>query len=249
MILAIAGRELRSQFVSLSAWAVLFLFEFVSAWMFFLLLDDFTAQQGRLPMSAGSAGVTDLVAAPLLRIAAWIMLLIVPLLTMRLLAEERRSGTLALLFSAPISLTEIVLGKFLAMLGMLGVMVFLLALLPLSLEVGTDLDTGKLFAGLLGLSLVAASFAAVGLYMSTLSSQPTVAAFSTLGVLLLVWLMDVSGSDGAEGLMGELSLLRHFDALLSGVFDSGDVIFPLLFISLFVSLSIRQLDKERQPGS
>lgn len=247
MIWAIAGRELRSQFVSLSAWAVLFLFEFVAAWMFFLLLDDFTAQQGRSSMS--DAGVTDLVATPLLRIGAWIMLLIVPLLTMRLLAEERRSGTLALLLSAPVSITEIVLGKFLAMLGTLGIMVLLLALLPLSLELGTDLDRGKLLAGLLGLTLVAASFAAVGLYMSTLSSQPTVAAFATLGALLLVWLMDVSGSGGAEGLMGELSLLRHFDALLRGVFDSSNVIFPLLFIALFVGLSIRQLDKERQPSS
>ncbi len=243
----IASREIRSQFVSLSAWAVLFLFEFVLAWIFFLLLDDFTERQGRLAASA-AAGVTDLVAAPLFRFAAWIILLVVPLLTMRLLAEERRSHTLPLLLSAPVSVTEIVLGKYLAMLVMLAIMVSLVALLPVSLLLGTELDVGKLLSGLLGLTLVAASFAAVGLYMSTLSSQPTVAAFSTLGALLLICLLDVSGSGGARTLMGELSLLGHFGALQRGIFDSGNVAFPLLLIALFLGLSIRQLDKERQLG-
>jgi ABC-2 type transport system permease protein len=250
MILAIAGRELRSQFVSVSAWAVLFLFEFIVAWYFFWFLDVFTEQQGRIPGSAGAQGVTDLVAAPLLHLAAWLMLLVVPILTMRLLAEERRAHTLPLLFSAPVSITEIVLGKYLAMLGILGIMVVLVALLPLSLQLGTDLDFGKLLAGLLGLALVAASFAAVGLYVSTLTSQPTVAAFATLGLLLLLGALIymLPGSDAAAGLTGKLSLMRHFDALLRGVFDSSNLAFPILFIVLLLGLSIRQLDRERQPG-
>lgn len=250
MILAVAGRELRSQFVSLSAWAVLFLFEFVVAWYFFWLLDVFNEQQGRASASAGSQGVTDLVAAPLLHIAAWLMLLVVPLLTMRLLAEERRSHTLPLLFSAPLSMTQIVLGKYLALLGILGVMVLLVALLPLSLQLGTDLDAGKLLAGLLGLTLMAASFAAVGLYVSTLTSQPTVAAFSTLGLLLLLGALIymLPGSGTGEDLTGKLSLMHHFDALLRGVFNSGNLAYPILLIALFLGLSIRQLDRERQLG-
>lgn len=250
MILTIAGRELRSQFVSISAWALLVVFEFATAWYFFWFLDIFTERQGRLQTSAGTQGVTDLVAAPLLHISAWLMLLVVPLLTMRLLAEERRTHTLPLLLSAPVSVTQIVIGKYLAMIGMLGIMLLLVAILPLSLQIATDLDFGKLLAGLLGLGMVAASFAAVGVYVSTLTSQPSVAAFSTLGALLLLGVLVymLPGSMAGESLAARVSLMGHFDALLRGAFNSSNLAFPALLVLLFLGLSIRQLDKERQYG-
>ena len=105
-----------------------------------------------------------------------------------------------------------------------------------------------LSAGLLGLLLLLGSFAALGLYMSTLTVQPAVAAVSSFGVLLLLWILDWAGNSNmgeASGLFGYISILRHFESMLKGVFDSSDLIYYLLFISVFLVLSIRRLDADR----
>jgi ABC-2 type transport system permease protein len=177
------------------------------------------------------------------------MLLVTPLLTMRLVSEERRANTLPLLFSAPVSLTEIVLGKYLGILAFLGVMVALLALMPVSLLFIGSLDLGLLAAVLLGLVLMLGAFAAAGLYMSTITAQPTVAAVASFGLLLMLWVIDWAGravSDTAEtSVFGYLSLQRHYQALLRGVFDTSDIIYFALFILVFLVLSIRRLDADR----
>jgi ABC-2 type transport system permease protein len=118
----------------------------------------------------------------------------------------------------------------------------------LSLLMGGGLDLGMLAAGVLGLVLLLAGFAAVGLFMSTLTEQPTIAAVSSFGVLLLLWIIDWAGSNNAgqaSELFAYLSLLRHFQSLLKGVFDSTDVVYYLLFVTLFLVLSIRRLDADR----
>ena len=106
------------------------------------------------------------------------------------------------------------------------------------------LDYGMLLAGLLGLFLLLAAFSAIGLFMSTLTAQPTVAAVSTFGMLLLLWIVDWSGS-GAGGALSYLSMLRHYEAMLRGVFNSTDVVYYLLVIVGFVVLGIRRLDSYR----
>ncbi|MGD2112463.1 MAG: ABC transporter permease subunit, partial [Gammaproteobacteria bacterium] len=176
-----------------------------------------------------------------------VLLLITPLITMRVLSEERRNRTLSLLFSAPVSMTEIILGKYLGILLFFLVMLAMLALMPLSLLAGTDLDLGKLAAGLLGLALLLAAFAAIGLFMSSLTEQPTVAAISTFGLLLLLWIIDWAGttSDQSSGLFNYLSLLRHYENLLKGLFNSTDAAYYLLLALLFLGLSIRRLDADR----
>jgi ABC-2 type transport system permease protein len=176
-----------------------------------------------------------------------ILLLVIPLLTMRLVSEERRARTLPLLLSAPLSMSEIVLGKYLGLLGFLAIMLGLVTLMPLSLlSVGT-LDFGLLASNLIGLSLMLAAFAAAGLFMSTLTAQPTVAAISTFGLLLLLWIIEWTGKTmGDSGtVMSYLSLQSHYEALLKGLFDSSDVVYYLLFIISFLVLSIRRLDAER----
>jgi ABC-2 type transport system permease protein len=195
----------------------------------------------------GAPGVTDLVASPLFGTAAVVLLLIVPLLTMRLFAEERRNRTLPLLMSAPVSMSEIVLGKYLGLLAFLAVMLALIALMPLSLLAGGGLDLGKLGAGLLGLALLTAAFAAVGLYMSALTEQPMIAAVAGFGLLLLLWILDWAGQgeQAASALFAYLSLTRHFESLLKGLFDSSDVAYYGLFIASFVILTIRRLDALR----
>lgn len=111
MILTIAGRELRSMFLSPLAWAVLAVVEAILAFLFLQQLDLFIAFQSQLAMLESPPGVTEVVAMPIFSTAAIVLLLVVPLLTMRLLSEEKRQKTLPLLMSAPISMSEIVLGN------------------------------------------------------------------------------------------------------------------------------------------
>lgn len=247
MIFTIAGRELRSLFLSPLAWTILGVVQFIYAYMFLSQVDTFLALQSRLATIDGAPGVVDIVVAPLFANAAVLLLLITPLITMRVLSEERRNHTLSLLFSAPVSMTEIIVGKYLGVLAFILILIGMLALMPLSLLVGTDLDLGKLAAGLLGLTLVVSAFTAIGIFMSSLTEQPTVAAISTFGLLLLLWILDWAGSTGmpSGGLLGYLSVLHHYEPLLKGLFSSADVIYYLLVIALFLVFSIRRLDADR----
>jgi ABC-2 type transport system permease protein len=197
----------------------------------------------------GAPGVTEIILPDLLGNAAIILLLVVPLLTMRLVAEERRNRTLSLLFSSPLSMTEIVLGKYLGILLFLLVLLVLIAIMPLSLLAGARLDFGLLAASFLGLALLLAGFAAVGLFMSTLTQYTTVAAISTFGALLLFWILDWSGHGFTGGnWLAYLSLFNHYKPFLDGIFDSADAVYHVLLITTFLVLSIHRLDADRLGG-
>ena len=169
MIFTIAGRELRSLFLSPLAWSILAVTLFILAYLFLTQIETYISLQPRLAALEGAPGVADIVVAPLFADAAVVLLLITPLITMRTISEERRNRTLSLLFSAPVSMTEIVIGKYLGVLFFFLILLGMLALMPLSLLAGTELDMGKFAAGMLGLTLVVAAFSAIGLYMSSLT--------------------------------------------------------------------------------
>lgn len=247
MVFTIAARELRGLFLSPLAWSILAVIQLLVAYLFLIQMETFADLQPRLLSMEGAPGLTDIVVAPVFANTAVILLLVVPLLTMRLVSEEHRGRTLSLLLSAPVSMTEIVLGKYLGLLAFLLLMLGMLALMPLSLLAGGSLDFGKFAAGLMGLVLLLAGFASAGLFMSTLTAQPTVAAISTFGLLLLLWIIDWAGGTGAHhsGLFSYLSLTRHYESLLKGMFNSSDVMYYLLFTFTFLVLSIRRLDAVR----
>lgn len=246
MIFTIAGRELRSLFLSPLAWSILAVTLFILAYLFLTQIETYISLQPRLAAIEGAPGVADIVIAPLFANAATVLLLITPLITMRTISEERRNRTLSLLFSAPVSMTEIVLGKYLGVLSFFLILLGLLSLMPLSLLVGTDVDMGKLAAGMLGLTLVVAAFAAIGLYMSSLTEQPTVAAVTTFGLLLLLWIIDWAGNtNGDSNTLAQLSMLRHYEPLLKGLFNSADVAYYLLVVALFIGFTIRRMDATR----
>jgi len=249
-MLAIAARELRSLFVSPLAWTILAVSQVILGYLFLAGVDRFERFEPRLAQMDSAPGVTDIVVAPLFGNATVILLLVIPLITMRLISEERRSGTLTLLLSAPVSMTRIVLGKYLGVLGFLGLLALLVVIMPLALVPATELDWGKLAAALLGLVLSIAAFAAAGLFMSTLTSHPTAAAIATFGLLLLLWLLDWAGNMGAtaSAALSYLSLMKHFQSLSQGMFNSADVAYFLLFIGTFLGLAIRRLDAERLQG-
>ncbi|HET7921825.1 MAG TPA: ABC transporter permease subunit [Gammaproteobacteria bacterium] len=247
MIFTIAWRELRQMFLSPLAWCVLAVIQFILGWMFLVQVDQFLKYSPSLAGNPAAPGVTDFISAGLFGSASIVLLMVVPLMSMRLVAEERRSGSLSLLLSAPVSMTEIVLGKYLGLLWFLLIMLGMILLMPLSLASGTHLDYGKLFAGVIGLALVLGAFAAVGLFMSTLTRQPVIAAVSGFGILLLLWVINWAGGGDARysAVFHYLSLLDHYGSLLRGVFDTSDVVYYLLFIATFLVLSIRRLDALR----
>jgi len=246
MIITIATRELRSLFLSPLAWSILAVVQFLMGYLFLGQLDLFLQIQSRLVAMNEAPGITEIVVTPIFANAAMILLLVIPLLTMRLISEEKRTQTLTLLLSAPVSITEIVLGKFIGIMFFILIMLLLIALMPLSLLAGGTLDYGMVASAFLALLLLLASFASAGLFMSTITNQPTIAAISTFGLLLLLWVIDWSADFAEAGtVISYLSLLNHYRPLLEGIFKSSDVIYYLLFIITFLTLSIRRLNADR----
>lgn len=247
MIWTIAKREFRSMFLSPLAWVILAVVQVILAWSFFTSIDAFFRIQADLTTLKNAPGVTDLVASPLLEVSSIILLMITPLLTMRLISEERRNKTMDLLLSAPVSNTEIVLGKYLGLLFFIMTILVLIVLMPLSLSMGTQLDYIKLLSGAFGLLLMLAAFSAAGLYMSSLTDNPIIAAISTFGILLLLWMININSATatGGANILSYLSLHTHFTAMLRGILNTRDLAYFLLFIFGFIVLTIRQLETQR----
>jgi ABC-2 type transport system permease protein len=249
-VLTIAHTEARRIFVSPLAWAVLAVLQIVLGFVFWASVVGFANAQ-MMGNADSSFGVTDyVVAGTLVGFPMILMLLVMPLMTMRLFAEERRSGSIILLFSSPVSLTELVAGKFLGLAAFIAAVIGLLALMCASLLPATHyhLDAGRVAAGLLGLFLMLSSFGAAGLFVSTLTREPVIAAVIAFVVLLMAWLIQVPAT--LEGvplpdLWNYLSLYSHMDSLRRGVFDSADIIYFLLFTLLFLWLAVLRLDMER----
>ena len=256
MIFTIASKELKALFASPLAWIVLTIMQVLIGYGFLKRLDDFLQIQPQLSQMANSPGVPELVAAPTFATVAAVLLFAVPLLAMRLIAEERRNQTMVMLTSAPISVTEIVLGKFLGLITFLLLIVGLAALMPLSLSAGTRLDYGMLLSLIAGLVLLAAGFAAVSLYISCLTVHPMAAALGAFGVLLAMLLIGETASDGlrARGwpvpaaLAQVLSPLKSYETFSKGVIDTYSIVCLLLLTALFLILAVRQLDARRLRG-
>lgn len=244
IILSIARYELRRLFGSPQSWILLAVIQFLTAMFFYILLSRYL----EAPEAQAGRGMTEVVAAGTFQIAGMILLMVTPFLTMRLFSDDQRSGTIQLLFSSPVSLTELVLGKFLAIVLFLFLTLFLVSLMPLSLLPGTDLDLGLLAAGLLGLLLLVLTFTAIGLFISTLTAQPAAAAILTFAVLFLLWIIHIAGSTTtgpAAEVFTYLSFLQHFNSLLQGMVNSVDTGFFLIMTLLFILLSIWRLDAVR----
>jgi len=243
-VATIATNELRRLFLSPLAWIILATVQFLLAIFFYLLLSKYMQPA---PWHA-DRGLTAIVAIGLFQIAGIVLLLITPFMTMRLFSDELRSGTIKLLLSSPLSVTELVLGKYFGIMLFFLLLVTLVTLMPLSLQLGTRLDAGLLLSAVAGLTLLCSAFAAIGLFLSSLSNSPAIAAVSTFIVTFLLWIIHVANDPAGEQLQAVtsyLSLQKHFNMLLSGYISSVDVAYFLLLSALFILLSIWRLDAIR----
>jgi ABC-2 type transport system permease protein len=240
--------EFKRLFNSPLAWSILAILQFILAMIFLLLIDGFIAGvQTEAVGKEVSIGVTDVVVSRIYLWAGVIMLVVMPVLTMRSFAEEHMNKTLPLLISSPISFIQLVLGKYLALVLLVLVVVVMVSLMPLSLFIGTELDYGRIATSALGLFLLLASFAAAGLYISSLTSQPIIAAVTSFGLLLLLVVFYISGTSNtnASELFVYLSHISHFFSFTDGVLNSIDIAYYLIFIILFLILTVLRLDSQR----
>jgi len=244
MIFTIAAKELRALFNSPLAWVVLAVLQLILAYIFLVGLDRYVELQPQLAQYPNPPGITEVIVAPVFGSGAMILLMIVPLLSMRRIAEERRNQTLTLLVSAPISVTEIVVGKFLGLTVFLFAVTALITVMGLSLLAGGTIDFGLLVANVAGLVLLSGAFAAIGLYLSYLTGNPVVAAVATLASLLVLWILNMGTSDPAS-VLHLLSLMKHYEGFAKGVIHTGDIAYSVLLIGLFLALAARRLDRDR----
>lgn len=248
MIFVIAQKELKILFGSPLAWILLALVQLVLTWIFLAHLDTFLQIQPQLVAIANPPGVTETIIAPLFAMAAVMLLMATPLLTARLVAEERRNHTMTFLISAPISMTDIILGKFLSLMIFFSAVIVLVVGMSISLLMGGTLDFGLLLSNVVGLLLISACFASLGLYISCLSAHPAIAAAGSLGALLGLWLIGAGAEDEKESITRSVSLLEHYGNFNRGMIDTFDLAYFSLFSIVFLVLSVRRLDGERLRG-
>jgi ABC-2 type transport system permease protein len=246
MIRLLALRELRSLFAMPSTWLIFAALQFILTWSFLAELEDFLNKQPQFAQLANPPGVTIFIAAPLFNIAALLLMVLVPVFTMRLIAEERRNQTLTLLLSSPLSGLHIVLGKFLGLLIFLIVLMTGVPLMLYSLALGTSLDHGLMLSNLLGLLLLTSSYVALGLYISALTTQPIIAAVGALAVLFGLWLADIGATEDSP--WHSISPLNHFQNFNNGLLDSSDAAYFILFTATFLVLTMKRLHNNRIYG-
>lgn len=222
------AKETKALFVSPIAYAVIAVFLLLMGYTFTAML--FLNKTATLIHGFGQASM--------------LLLLIVPVVTMRQFAEERRSGTLELLLTAPVREIEVVLAKFLASMAVLATMLALTLPHPITLQIFGNPDWGPVYGGYLGLLLLAGALTALGLAISALSTNQIVAAVVSLGLFLLMWMLDTLGSllpDPYDILVVNLSLPAHFTPLATGALYLSDLGFFVTLILLGLLLSVRAL--------
>jgi ABC-2 type transport system permease protein len=252
-VLTIAARELKSYFVSPIAYVVLTGFLLLGGWFFFnllarfnLLLTIYSAQQN--PQVLQRLNLNEFVIAPLLHNLSVVLVILVPVITMRTLAEEKKAGTYELLLTSPLRISEIVIGKFLGSFVFVAIMVALTGVYPLILFAYGNPETGVVLGGYLGLLLLATSFVAVGVLTSSFTENQIIAAVSCLVSLLLLYIIAWPADNAGEtvgALLRYVSLTEHFAQMVKGIIDSKDLVYFATVIVLALFLTHRSVESIR----
>jgi len=250
---AILKRELYVYFSSPIAYVVVTIFLLLSGYFFysaFVYFSMVSMQAMRMP-GVGGINVTEMVLLPTFGNMSMIMLLMMPLLTMRLFAEEKKAGTLELMLSYPVRETELLFGKFTACIVVFFIMLVPTFLYPLFLWFYADPDIGQILTGYLGLLLMGAAFIALGIMVSSATENQIVAAAISFGAILMFWLIGWSETFVGPVLgkvLSHISLLEHFETFSRGVIDTRDIIYYINFNILFLFMTMRSLESKRWRG-
>lgn len=251
---AIYKRELSAFFISPIAYVVAGVFLIICGYFFYSLTAFYhlvSFQAGHGAMFGGRLNPTEGIIRPLVANMGVISLFVVPLLTMRLFAEEKRQGTIELLFTYPVTDLQALAGKFTAALTVYLSMLAVTGIYPLFLAWITELEAGPVAAGYLGLVLLGAAFVAIGCFASSLTENQIIAAVVTFGLLLMLWVVGWS-ADVATGsisrLLSYLSLIEHLEGFSKGVVETRSVVYYLSVTVFGLFLTLRVLESRRWRG-
>jgi len=246
--LALLRKELRAYLVSPLLYVVAAVFYALTGFFFYTQLVYFV-QYGFGMNILGNFWVAFLAGAPYS--VSMVLLLVVPLLTMRLLAEERRLGTIELLLTYPLRDGTIVAAKFAACSLIVAVLLLGTLAYPLSLAAIQPLPWQPVVASYLGLVLLGVSFTACGIFVSSLTESQVVAAVGTLGLLLLLWAVswnEAATSPAVLRAAASLAMFDHFETFAMGVIDAGDLAYFLAISAFFTFCTLRVLEARRWRG-
>jgi ABC-2 type transport system permease protein len=254
-VLAIASKELRSYFsgpiayIAIGLWALLYGYFFVAILQFFVRQ---SMQMGQMGMGGPqSMNVNQQLIRPLLQNVTIMILFVMPMVTMRTYSEEKRSGTIELLLTSPLSDFQIIMGKFLGAMALYGVMLLVTMLHIALLFVYGNPEWKPIVTAYLGLLLLGGCFISLGLLISSLTKNQIVAGMVTFAVFLLLWIITWIGSFSGptvDQLTQYLSIIDHLDDFSKGVIDTKHLIYYLSFITFGLFLTAKSVDSERWRG-
>ena len=252
-VLAIAEKELRSYFASPIAYIIMGLFALLFGVFFNIYLTVFV--QRSMSMSpqfgGGATNVNQDMIRGVLMNAAVIILFVMPMITMRTYAEEKRSGTIELLLTSPVTDVQIILGKFLGALALYAAMLLVTMLDIAILFFYGNPEWKPIAAGYLGLLLLGGSFLSIGLLISSLTKNQIVAGVITFAVFLTLWIVNWSADQSGpvmRQVLDHLSIIQHFDDFARGVIDTKHLVYYLSFITFGLFLTAKSVDSERWRG-
>jgi ABC-2 type transport system permease protein len=251
-VLTLADKELRSYFASPIAYVIIGLFALLFGYFYYAYLYIFIRSSAEMMQAGGrAANINQQMIASVLQNSAVIILFVMPMITMRTYSEEKRSGTIELLLTSPVTDVQIILGKFFGAMGlyvaMLAVTVLYIALL---FWYGNP-EWRPIVAGYLGLLLMGGCFISVGLLISSLTKNQIVAGILTFTVFLMLWIINWIGESSGpttREVLNYLSITEHFNDFARGVVDTKHVIYYLSFITFGLFLTAKSVDSERWRG-
>jgi len=246
-IWAIYKKEMRSYFISSIAYVILFIFSLISGYFFFTIAATYSTmslQFGQMPHYQELLNIEEFVVRPLFSNLGVVMLFLIPMLTMRLIAEEKGSGTLKLLVSYPVRDGEVLVAKYLAALSMLLAMMLLTFPVPLFLFAYGSPELGPLLSNYLGLFLMGGAFISLGMFASSITERQVVASVLTFGALILFWVINWAQNLTELNLgiiLEDMSIFTHFENFTKGVIITHDVVYYVLFTTFFMFLAYTAL--------
>ena len=248
-ILAVAQKELKSYFASPIAYIVIGLFALMYGYFYVSLLAYFLNQSAGF--SGGSANVNEQMIRPVFLNADVVLLFVLPMITMRTYAEEKRSGTIELLLTSPLTDFQIIMGKFLGAMALYGAM-----LAVTLIHIGVLFRFGNpewlpIVTSYLGMLLMGGCFISVGLFISSTTSNQIVAGMIAFAVFLMLWVINWIGSlagPNVQAILNYMSIIDHFDDFTRGVIDTKHLVYYLSFITFGLFLTMRSVDTARWKG-
>jgi ABC-2 type transport system permease protein len=250
-ILAIAGKELRSYFASPIAYVIIGLFALLFSRFFYAYLMVFVQRSSGMMGGGGANNINQEMIRYVLMNSAVIILFVMPMITMRTYSEEKRSGTIELLLTSPLTDLEIIVGKFLGAMGLYCAMLAVtVAYMGILFYYGNP-EWRPVVAGYLGLLLLGGCFISVGLLISSLTKNQIVAGVITFAVFLMLWIINWSADQSGptmRAVLNHLSIIDHFDDFARGIIDTKHVVYYLSFITFGLFLTAKSVDSERWRG-